>query len=205
MPRLRGSVRSILCCLLAAGLAVSVPAQQTSPSPVQKDAVPASPVQSADAEKAESDAIKLVEASGGRQAMEKNLDKMLADGKEALLRSDPSIDPRFADEWVKRMKERTNFDDYVKAIAKVYASYLTDEEILELTDAMIARRESKDHPISDHLKQKLSDNAVKIQSDVMAETSRIGGRLGGEVGQEIGKEHPDWVKTSKPSGDSTKQ
>ena len=167
-------MRSILCFMLAGGMALSLSAQQTTSAPSQKDTTPESSAQSTDTAKAEADAVKLVEASGGRQAMEKNLDKTLADGREALLRSDPSIDSRFADEWVKRMKERTNFDDYVNAIAKVYASYLTDAEILELTDVIIARKEGKDHPPSDRLKQKLSDNAAKIQADVLAETTRIG-------------------------------
>ncbi|HEY3705637.1 MAG TPA: hypothetical protein VGL22_11285 [Terracidiphilus sp.] len=68
-----------------------------------------------------------------------------------------------------------------------------------------AKKESRDLPASAQLQQKLSENAVKIQSDVMAETARIGGRLGGEIGQEIAKEHPGWVKSSKPSDEPIKQ
>lgn len=197
-------MRTILCVLFVAGISLSLSAQQTSPVPSQKDGVPSSAAQNPDTAKAEADAVKLVETSGGRQAMEKNLDKTLADGREALLRTDPSIDPRFADEWVKRMKERTNFDDYVKAIAKVYASYLTDDEILELTDVIVARKEGKDHPPSDHLKQKLTENAGKIEADVLAETTRIGARLGSAVGEEVAKEHPDWAKSAKAPADAPK-
>ena len=55
--------------------------------------------------------------------MQQNLDKVRSDGKQAVFHADPNTDPRFADEWVKRVYDRINIDDYVNAIAKVYESY----------------------------------------------------------------------------------
>jgi hypothetical protein len=199
-------VKSFKILLLAIGIAFQLQAQTPTSTgaqnPLPTDAKPQPPQDSA---KLHADALKMVEDSGARAAIKQNMDKIMEDGRQALLRADPNTDPRFADEWVKRMRERMNLDEYVNAIARVYENYLTDQEILELQKAEADRKESKQPVISPELQKKLKENAVKIQSDVIAETSRLGGRLGGDIGQEIAKEHPDWVKTSKSGDQSPKQ
>lgn len=199
------SMKSSTLLLLALGTALQVHAQAPTPATTQDTAsTEAKPQPSHHSTKLHADALKMVDDSGAREAMKQNMDKIMEDSRQALFRADPNTDSRFADEWVKRMRERMNLDDYINAIAKVYENYLTDEDILELWKAQTDRKESKQPVLTPQLQEKLKENAVKIQSDVIAETSRLGARLGGEIGQEISKEHPDWVKAPKPTDPSPK-
>ena len=143
-------------------------------------------------------ALKFCEAFNVRQRLEQNMDKLIDDGKQALVKRNPLINPQFVDEWAKRMRARVNLDEFVDATARVYERDYTSDELDQLTQVQLAMKRSKLYSLPPDLAQKLKSDAPKIQNDINAVTSTIGSRLSIAVGQEIEKEHPDWVKPVKP-------
>jgi len=142
-------------------------------------------------------AVKFVEASDTRQRLEQNLDRLLDDGKQSLIKRDPLLDPKFADEWEKRMRQEVNLDEFVDATARVYEKYYTSEELDQLTEAQLARKQGRPSSLPPQLAEKVKSNSAPVQSDINTETSLIGSRLSIAVGQEIEKDHPEWVKPVK--------
>jgi hypothetical protein len=121
-----------------------------------------------------------------------NLDK----GVAALKAQTPPLRPEFIEEWRKRMKERMKLDDFVAIVVQVYLRYFTADELDQLSDLVISRKEGKSAELSDAPKEKFQKDAVAIQSEIIGGTTQLGARLGGEVGEEIQKEHPEWVPTA---------
>ena len=80
-------------------------------------------------------ALKFCEAFNVRQRLEQNMDKLIDDGKQALVKRNPLINPQFVDEWAKRMRARVNLDEFVDATARVYERYYTSDEL----EAYVAR------------------------------------------------------------------
>lgn len=148
-------------------------------------------------------AVKFVEASDTRQRLEQNMDRLLDDGKQSLMKRDPLLNPKFADEWEKRMRQMVNLDEFVDATARVYEKYYTSEELDQLTQAQLARKQGKPYSLPPQLAEKLKSNSAQVQSDINTETSQIGSRQSIAVGQEIEKDHPDWVKPVKPRATTT--
>lgn len=180
--------------------ALTVRAQQ--PAPLKSKA--ASPVASkatdpADQAKRYENALTFVQASDARQRLDQSLDGLLDKGKQSMLLPTSGLDPQFADEWVKRMRQRINLDDYVNATARVYALYFTSDELVELTKVQLALKKSRILPLSPELDRKMKSNSPRIQHDINAETSPLGSRLSAEIGKEIEREHPDWVKPATPA------
>lgn len=188
-------MRSTIYALILAAGVTPVVAQQPAPVPASTSAGYGTPP-SLNTPLHQS-AMKFVEASDARQRLEQNLDKLIADGKLALLKRNPLIDPQFVDEWGKRVRQRVSLDDIVEATARVYEKYCTVEDLDQLTQAQLAMKHSKIITLSPDLAQKLKSNSTKIQNDINAATSMIGSRVGILVGEEIAKEHPDWVKGNK--------
>jgi hypothetical protein len=125
-----------------------------------------------------------------------NLDK----GVAALKAQTPPLGPEFIEEWRKRMKERMKPDDFVAIVVQVYLKYFTADELDQLSDLVISRKEGKSAELSDALTEKFKKDAVAIQSEIIGGTTQLGARLGGEVGEEIQKEHPEWVpKAPQPA------
>ena len=143
-------------------------------------------------------ALKFLEASDARPRLQQHLDKLLDDGKQSLVTRDPLLNPKFAEEWEKRMRQRVNLDEIVDATARVYEKYYTSEELDQLTQSQLAVKQARTHSVPPQLVEKVKSNSAQIQSDINRETSLIGSRLSIAVGQEIEKEHPDWVKPVKP-------
>ena len=131
------------------------------------------------------DALKFVQASDARPRLEQSLDKLLEEGKQAMLQRNPGLDPKFGDEWVKRMRERIKPDDFVEITAKVYATYYTSDELEQMTQAQLALKNSKIYSLSPELSQKIKPNGPKIQHDINTDISRLGSSMSIEVGQEI--------------------
>jgi hypothetical protein len=192
--------------VLLVAMAVPVAAQQ--PAPVTKDSVAppskaAGPAASIPADPAArklllDDARKFVLASDARPRLEQSLDKLLEEGKQAMLQRNPGLDPKFGDEWVKRMRERVKPDDFVEITAKVYATYYTSDELEQMTQAQLALKNSKIYSLAPELSQKIKANVPKIQHDINTDISRLGSSISIEVGQEIEKEHPEWSKPLQP-------
>ena len=144
-------------------------------------------------------AKELVDLMGVRQRMQDNLDKSLQEGKENVQRQHPGWDPAFSEEWLKRMRARTNIDDYVDVVIRVYEKHINTEEIEALIVAQRDLNESKAPSLAPALKGKLSAMAVTLQSEIMGGCTEVGAKLGGEIGKEISAEHPEWVKEPKPT------
>jgi hypothetical protein len=174
-------------------------AQQSAPAPASSDAAPAPAAGQYGDPKLHQSAMKFLQASDARQRTEESMNKLLSDGRQALLARNQGLDPRFADEWLKRMKQRVRVDDLVNATAQVYEKYFTSSELDELTDAQLAMKRGQLHTIPGPLAQKLKAESPHIQRDINLQTSLVGARLGKEVGQEIEREHPEWGKNTGPA------
>lgn len=183
--------RTRLLLTLLAASAVSV-AQQI-PATSAPAATPAQTSAAIDP-KLHADVVQLVELTGARQRMLAGLDKQIDEGKNSILKNGPNADPRFAEEWAKRMKARTNIDDYVAVFVSVYEKHFNDDEILELIQIQRDSNDGKTPTVSPKLREKASAIAVTLQSEIMGGCTQVGAKLGGEIGMEISKEHPDWDK-----------
>ena len=192
-------MRTTELVLTLIALAVPLSAQEIAPTP-DPSATQVSPLgaDQISREKLHASGMKFVEAADARQRLELTLDKLLQDGKQAMMMKNPGLNPQFADEWVKRMRLRVNLDQFVVATAQVYEKYFTRDELEDLAEGQLARKKSQVHAISPQLAEKLKTNSPFIQRDINTETSLIGGRLGSEVGKEIEKDHPEWVKPPAP-------
>ena len=147
----------------------------------------------ADRQKLHESAMNFMQAADARQRLEKSLDKLLEDGKEAMMQKNPGLAPEFGDEWLKRMHQRVILDQFVITTAQVYEKYFNIVELDELTWEQLAFKEGAVYPLPPQLADKLKSNSTRIQQDINQATSLIGGRVGAEVGKEIEKEHPEWI------------
>ena len=193
-------MRFFQLALTLIALAVPLSAQQPPPAsnPAPKPVTPSAADQSS-REKLHASAMKFVEAADARQRLEMTIDKLLQDGKQAMMTKNPGLDPRFGEEWIKRMRLRVNLDQIVAATAQVYEQYFTSDELDDLAEAQLAVKRSQVHSIPPQLSEKLKANSAFIQRDINTQTSLIGGRLGSEVGKEIEKDHPEWIKPPAPA------
>jgi hypothetical protein len=189
-------------------VAIALPLAAQQAAPVKKNSTPAASKEAGSAPSIPTDpgarqlllddARKFVQASDARPRLEQSLDKLLEEGKEAMMQRNPGLDPKFGDEWVKRMKERVKPDDFVEITAKVYAAYYTRDELEQMTQGQLALKNSKIYSLSPELSQKIKANVPKIQHDINTDISRLGSGMSIEVGQEIAKEHPEWAKPIAP-------
>jgi len=95
------------------------------------------------------------------------------------------------------MKARFNPDDYVTVAVHVYESHFTSNELQELIKVQNDVKASKPPSVSPELKQKLTDEGVTIQSEILGGCTQVGAKLGGEIAQQILEEHPEWSPTPK--------
>jgi len=188
--------------ILALSLATAAqrPAKAKAATPVSP-----APANEADRQKLQASAMKFVEASDARQRIEQNLDKLLEDGKKSMMHTNPGLDPQFGEEWLKRMRQRVNLDQFVVATAQVYEKYFTSDELEELAQVQLALKKGQVHTLPPQLAEKLKSNSSFIQRDINTQTSMIGGRLGSEVGKEIEKDHPEWIKAPSTSAPPANQ
>ena len=174
-------------------LALSTVATAQQPAAARKKAAHSTPAP-ADRQKLHESALKFMDASDVRQRLSQGLDKLLEDGKQSMMQKNPGLDPQFGEEWLKRMRQRVNLDDFVNATAGVYEKYFTAAELDELTRGQLAMRKSQIYSRPPALADKMKTDSPFIQRDINTETSVFGARLGASVGKEIEKEHPEWIK-----------
>jgi hypothetical protein len=185
-------MRSAILALMIAVLSVSALAEQ--PARSRAKTAPSTPALSdADQQKLHESAMNFMQAADARQRLEKSLDKLLEDGKEAMMQKNPGLAPEFGDEWLKRMHQRVILDQFVITTAQVYEKYFNIVELDELTWEQLAFKKGAVYPLPPQLADKLKSNSIRIQQDINQATSLIGGRVGAEVGKEIEKEHPEWI------------
>jgi hypothetical protein len=143
-------------------------------------------------------AMKFLEASDARPRMEQGIDQLIQEGEKVMMQRNPGLDPKFGDEWVKRMKERVKLEDFENITAKVYATYYTSDELDQMTQAQRGLKTGKIYTLAPELGQKIKANGPRIQKDINTDISRMGSSMSIEVGQEIEKEHPEWAKPLAP-------
>lgn len=177
-------------------IALAVPMMAQPPAATPSNAAQAAG-QHGDA-KLHASAMKFLEAANARERLQQVMGKLLDDGKQDLLKRNQGLDPRFADEWEKRMRTRVSVDDFVSATADVYEKYFTSEELNELTQNQLAMKRGEIHTLPEALSKKLKVDSALIQHDINLQTTVIGARLGKEVGEEIEKQHPEWGKNTGP-------
>lgn len=170
----------------------SVPAPARSFVSVNASTDPAAKKQQLD------NALKFLEASDARPRMEQGLDQLIQEGKQAMMQRNPGLDPKFGEEWVKRMKERVKLDDFMNVTAKVYATYYTSEELEQMTQAQLGLKTGKIYTLTPELGQKIKANGPRIQKDINTDISRLGSSMSIQVGEEVAKEHPEWAKPLPP-------
>lgn len=191
--------------LALALVAIVLPiAAQSAVSPVTKS-TSAVASDHAEREKLHESAMKFLEAADVRQRLQQNLDKLLEDGKQAMMSKNPGLDPAFGDEWIKRMRQRVILDQFVNATADVYEKYFTADELDQLTQGQLAMKKGQLYTLPPQLADRLKTNAPFIQRDINTSTTLVGGRLGAEVGKEIEQEHPEWIKPLKASAPPAKK
>src|SRR5690242_2056964 len=129
-------------------LAFSIAASAEQPAQA-KAATPVSPASAnqADRQKLQESALKFVEASDARERLAQNLDKLLEDGKQAMMHKNPGLDPQFGEEWIKRMRQRVSLDQFVRATAQVYERYFTTKELDDLTQGQLAAKKGQAHAL----------------------------------------------------------
>jgi hypothetical protein len=187
-------MRSLKFALMIVSLSVAAVAQQPARSGAKAAKVPpAASSDSTDRQKLHESAMNFMQASDARQRLEKSLDKLLEDGKQAMMQKNPGLAPEFGDEWLKKMRQRVSLDQFVITTAQVYEKYFTSVELDQLTWEQLAFKKGAVYPLAPQLADKLKSNSPHIQQDINQATSSIGGRLGSEVGKEIEKEHPEWI------------
>ena len=142
------------------------------------------------------DALKLVEVSGLRATIETTLSSSFATGAKAMMERCKECAPEFAEEWQKRMKQRSNVDDYLNVYVRTYEKYLDDAEMKELIAIQQSQKTAQPQLPSEALKTKLAPQMTQIMSETMGGCAQVGAKLGGDIALEISKEHPEWMKKS---------
>ncbi|HEY3627949.1 MAG TPA: hypothetical protein VGL00_16795 [Terracidiphilus sp.] len=192
--------------ILAAFTTASSAKQPTTPAAAKPAAhVQSGPADEAGRQKLHESAMKFVEAADARRRLAQSLDKLLEDGKQSMMHTNPGLDPRFGEEWVKRMRTRVSLDQIVVATAQVYEKYFSSDELEELAQGQLALKKGEIHTLPPGLAEKLKTNSPFIQRDINTQTTIIGGRLGSEVGKEIEKEHPEWIKPAPAPAPTAKK
>jgi len=191
------SVAQLILTLIA--LALPIAAQQPARAPGKTSSAQPSATGNLGDKKEHQSALKFLAASDVRPRLQQSLDKLLADGRQSLLQRNPGLDPRFADEWVKRMRTRVSLDDFVDATARVYEKYFTSDELDQLTQVQLAMKKGEILTLAPELGQKLRSDSPRIQRDINTQTSLIGSHLGKVVGEEIERDHPEWGKDTGPA------
>jgi hypothetical protein len=159
----------------------------TSPSFAQPD-------QKVDA-KLHADVVKLVEASGERENMQKRLPQQLDAARFRMMSETcKGCDPAFGEEWVKQMSARTKIDDYVHVIEHAYETHLTDDEVLQMLALQTQSKAGQKPTPSDALRQKLVAAMPSIQNEIAKKNAEASTKLGTDVRAELEKQHPEWFK-----------
>lgn len=115
-------------------------------------------------------------------------------GKQMAVRNvnGATCNDEFVVEWKKRMSQQLTPDRFIEVVVPIYEWHFTLAELEELTAIRVAAGQGKKQDPSQPLAQKMQQEAVDLQSEVIGATSQLGAKVGGEVGKAIEKEHPGW-------------
>lgn len=199
-------MRTTIQLAILIALALPLVAQKAAPAPATIAPPTPSTNDQDTPQKRHESAMRFLQLSDARPRLEKVLDKLLDDGRKDLLVRNQGLDPRFADEWERRMRQRVKVDEFIDATAQVYEKYFTRDELDQLAEGQFALKRGQIYTLPADLGKKLKADSPHIQRDINIQTSLIGARLGKEVGQEVEKDHPEWGKNTGPAAsDSPKK
>lgn len=137
-------------------------------------------------------AVKVIEASGGRDRLVAGIPDIIEQGKAAIQKQCPDCAQAFVTEWGKRMTARLKVDDFVDVAARAYEKRFTIEELTELLEVVSSQKSEKPVTPSPALQKKLSALVPAIMGEITGGSTELGAKLGSEVGTEIEKEHPEY-------------
>ncbi len=145
--------------------------------------------------KLHADVVKLVEASGERENMQKRLPQQLDAARFRMMSETcKGCDPAFGEEWVKQMAARTDIDEYVHVIERAYEAHLTDDEVVQMIALQNQSKAGQRPTPSDALRQKMVAAMPSILNEIAKKTSEASAKLGTDVRAELEKKHPEWFK-----------
>jgi hypothetical protein len=138
------------------------------------------------------DVIRLLETDGTKQYWQKNLKKVVDQGRAEVIQSCPDCAPAFVDEWGKRMRARIHAGDFTDIFARVYEKYFSDEEVMALTRMMKSRSGAGLPPA---VKHRVDSVMPSVQSEIGGGIVQLSSKIGYEVALEIKKEHPEYLRS----------
>src|SRR5215472_12442869 len=148
-------MRSLKVVVTIVALSIAAAAQQPAPARARAAKPAPAPLNAADRQKLHESAMKFMEATDARQRLSQSMDKLLQDGRQSMMQKNPGLDPQFGVEWMKRMHQRVNLDEFVDATARVYEKYFTVAELQELTWGHLGFKNSQMRSLSPTLAEKL--------------------------------------------------
>lgn len=162
---------------------------------LQQTPVPLSSGTTDSAETKHALAMELLAVLGVSRRLEETKAQNIQTAVDSMSRAHPEYNPAFVAEWGKRMLATYHPAEYVAAMAPVYEKYLTAQELRELITVQTAHNGGKPGAVSPALTEKLQENAIKMQSEILGACGQVGAFAGGTIGQQIQKEHPEWFAT----------
>lgn len=138
-------------------------------------------------------ALALVEISGTKQSVEAMLPKLIESARNSTMEGS-NADPRFVDEWRKRMTARLQAADLVTVPVRVYEKYLTADEISEMIAIWSTQKDAKPANPSPALQEKLKSVLPAMKNEIDAGLASLSEQKGSEISQEILTEHPEYAQ-----------
>jgi TonB family protein len=137
------------------------------------------------------DIHRLLDNAGMMQLLRQQFDQMMQPTL-ALMKQNSSLAPEFADETMRRVKEKFLGPEVEQMTVDAYAKYFTRSDIQQ----MIAYQES---PVGRKARQQMP----QLLADLMGTMREYGERVGRDAALEVIQEHPEYLKKSPPqSGDA---
>jgi len=140
-------------------------------------------------------ALALVDISGTKQSIEAMLPRLIENARNSTMESS-NADPRFVDEWRKRMTAKLQVADLVSVPVRVYEKYLTVDEISEMIAIWSTQKDSKPANPSPALQEKLKSIVPSMKNEIDAGLAGLSEQKGREISQEILTEHPEYARRS---------
>ncbi len=128
---------------------------------------------------------RLFDLMGVSDVMAQAIDSQIKIMRPSLIAT-PGLTPEFADEFLKRFRERIlSGSEITETLEESYAGAFTPGEV----DGIIAFYES---PVG----RKVREVQPKMMESVGAQMAVVGRRLGREIAEQVAKDHPEYLKAA---------
>ena len=142
-------------------------------------------------------ALKLIEATGGRERFLANFPDMLEQANAAMRKQCPDCNPDFLKEWGKRIADRLKVDDFVNVAARAYEKRFSGDELSELVTIVSSQKTETPIKLSPELQKKMVEIQPALMGEIVGGCTEIGAKLGSDIEIELLKEHPEWSQKPK--------